>query len=353
MPNTIYTNTHFIKSGLLDYFTANPLSFLDIGARGGVHDIVEPISKITSVTGFEPNLAECQRLMQNPAVINPWHTFSLEPYALFSSEGESDFFEVVEPNNSSIYEPNPVLTNRYRMEKWKVKGRSKIAVTSLDKVHQSKYSESQYFGEFIKVDTQGSEYEILKGAENLLKKNTVGIMTEVSFCQLYSNQKLFSEVELLLRNYGFSFYGFSAQHYRSCKLLDKAKYLTRERLIYGDAIFLRDPFEETHPNITQRGARVLFLILLLFHLYDFAIELIRKQEIYGYQIMQEKHALDLIKCLAYEDPKNTFEKISLLYKQSLMDEDSSNALAAKFLAELKGLSNYDDFFGLSPLPKTL
>lgn len=224
MPKTIYTNPHFIKSGLRDYFTANPLSFLDIGARGGVHDIVEPISKITSVTGFEPNLAECQRLMQNPAVINPWHTFSLEPYALFSSEGESDFFEVVEPNNSSIYEPNPVLTNRYRMEKWKVKGRSKIAVTSLDKVHQSKYSESLYFGEFIKVDTQGSEYEILKGAENLLKKIPWALWPKSHFVSSTVIKNCFLRWNCYCAIMAFRFTGFLPS------ITDHANYLIRRNI---------------------------------------------------------------------------------------------------------------------------
>ncbi|NBV29422.1 hypothetical protein EBS02_10520, partial [bacterium] len=79
MAKNIITNPHFIESGLLDYFNENPISFIDIGARGGAHDIVNPIAKITSVLGFEPNQSECERLMQKPEVVEPWHTFSLEP----------------------------------------------------------------------------------------------------------------------------------------------------------------------------------------------------------------------------------------------------------------------------------
>jgi FkbM family methyltransferase len=352
MPKNIFDNPRFIESGLRDYFDANPLSFLDIGARGGVHDIVEPISKITSVIGFEPNIAECQRLMQNPLVINPWHTFSLEQVALFSDERQSNFFEVIEPNNSSIYEPNPVLTNRYGMGKWAVKGKSKIAVTTLDNVHKSKYGESQYSGEFIKIDTQGSEYDILKGAECLLKQTTVCVMVEVSFCELYKNQKLFSEVEIFLRNCGFSFYGFTAQHFRSCKLIDKRVHSTRERLIYGDAIFFKDPFDSNSSAVNERSLKVLFILLLIFGHYDFAIELVEKQEILGFNIINMNHAKDIVHTLAFIDQGAIMSKIEALCSDAGKDQISLVPLVARFVSEIAFQANHDDLLNKSPLPKT-
>ncbi len=55
---------------------------------------------------------------------------------------------------------------------------------------------------FLKIDTQGYEDRILKGAPQLIKK-TAGIQLELSLIPLYENQKLFDEMIPVLKNMGF------------------------------------------------------------------------------------------------------------------------------------------------------
>ena len=37
-----------------EWFSEQPLGFVDIGARGGVHPLVAPLGECVSVLGFEP-----------------------------------------------------------------------------------------------------------------------------------------------------------------------------------------------------------------------------------------------------------------------------------------------------------
>ena len=56
---------------------------------------------------------------------------------------------------------------------------------------------------FLSLDTQGSEYEILKGSIECLKKSIVAIKTEINFVEIYKNSKLFSDIDKLLCEHGF------------------------------------------------------------------------------------------------------------------------------------------------------
>lgn len=61
--------------------------------------------------------------------------------------------------------------------------------------------------DFLSVDTQGSELEILEGAEMTLA-SCVGVQLEVSFVELYQGQPLFGEIDKFLRLKGFEFIKF-------------------------------------------------------------------------------------------------------------------------------------------------
>src|SRR6266567_2061321 len=135
-----------------------------------------------------------------------------------------------------------------------------VGLGFIDDVLQ-RHSLSPQFGEFIKLDTQGTEYEILQGAARALSERTVALLVEVWFCTPYQDQKLFSELELYLRSFGFAFYG-ATPHYRSRKLVDKRRQVTRERPLWADAIFLKDPLNSPG-KLSSRQIYALFICSLL------------------------------------------------------------------------------------------
>ena len=57
------------------------LSFIDVGARGGVHRIVERLAGVTAVLAFEPDKEECERMNREMASGSPWAQYADEPAA--------------------------------------------------------------------------------------------------------------------------------------------------------------------------------------------------------------------------------------------------------------------------------
>lgn len=257
---------------------ATPLGFVDVGARGGVHPLVDPVARHTAVLGFEPAADECARLQAELALGSPWARCDLEPQALGAAPGAAELHVLSAPTNSSLRAPNHAFTERYAMAKWRELGREPLALTTLDHVLFAERSAETFWGEIVKLDTQGTEHEILRGARRTLRERTVALVCEVSFCELYRGQRLFSEVEILLRRSGFAFYGFASLHHRSKRALDKRASAGRERLLYADAVFLRDPLPggpAADLPCEPRRLHVLFVAALLLGYGDFALELAR------------------------------------------------------------------------------
>jgi hypothetical protein len=159
------------------------------------------------------------------------------------------------------------------MEKWREIRRTDLTTTTLDEVLARKASAVPW-GEMIKVDTQGTEFEILDGARRTLRERTCFLCIEVSFCELYRGQKLFSDVEKLLRDLGFSFYGFDRVFNRSRKALDKRDEWGRERMIQADAYFMRDPGDRPTDPRGRREVAVTAVGAFIAGYHDLALELV-------------------------------------------------------------------------------
>jgi FkbM family methyltransferase len=268
-----------LASAILRLLGDRPIGFVDVGARGGVHPIVDPIGPAVAVLGFEPDPAESERLRGDRSLMQRYARLQIETAALADRIGPATLYEVSAPTNSSLRSPNSVFVERYGMTKWHTVGQVPIDTTTLDHVlFERRQSESEW-GEAIKIDTQGTEYEILLGAARTLRERTMFVCVEVSFCELYVGQKLFSDVELLLRQHGFAFYGFDRTFNRSRKSLDKRNCWGRERPIQADAYFFKDPFDR-NPDFVRPANRRIWTILAAFAFmtgyHDFALELLER-----------------------------------------------------------------------------
>jgi len=135
---------------------------------------------------------------------------------------------------------------------------------------------SSSVGEFIKLDTQGNEYEILQGAQRLLNERCLGIFAEVEFYDIYQDQKTHAELNILLKDYGFSIYGLFPSYW-STKTLDCRNYVTKERALWADTLYFKDPLDthNAHRHFSDRDIQVLTLIAIMMKFYDYAFELIR------------------------------------------------------------------------------
>ena len=68
----------------------------------------------------------------------------------------------------------------------------------------------------MKLDIQGAELEVLKGAKKTLS-NTLGLEIEVEFVHLYTNQPLFGDLYTFLSSHNFELMDFtSIQRWATC-----------------------------------------------------------------------------------------------------------------------------------------
>lgn len=340
--NALADDPDFASSAPGRTLARTPLGFVDVGARGGVHPLVEPLARHTAVLGFEPAADECDRLRTEIAKGSPWACCEIEPQALGERRGTAELHILSAPTNSSLRHPNDDFTRRYGMVKWRVLGREPLETTTLDHILFEERADETFWGELLKLDTQGTEYEILDGARRTLAERTVAVVSEVSFCELYRGQRLFSEVELLLREHGFSFYGFATLHHRSQRALDKRASAGRERLLYADAVFLRDPLPggpAADLPTDERRLHALFTSALLLGYGDFALELARATFADG----AERERIEaLVKRTSAHEPTAARDAALALADDVRTSPELANVAVGRFVDARRWCWNYDD-----------
>lgn len=320
-----------------------PLGFVDVGARGGVHDLVASVAAVTAVLGFEPDERACQDI--NKAYESsplPWAALKILPAALAQEHGNATLYLCSAPTNHSLLPVSEVFAKRYRMEKFRQTGHLSLETQTLDSVLFGPLAKEPCWGEFIKLDTQGSEFEILKGADRTLRERTVALFVEVEFCQIYEGQKLFSDVEALLREYGFSFYGFHSTHERSRKLLDKKRFLGRERLLHADAVFFKDPLpcSSRYLHLSDRQVAVLFTCAVILGYFDFALEL--ASETFASSGEEKERVAHLIHSFSLHTPNASADAIRLLSEQVQAQPELANIHLGRFIDKHRAMCNFED-----------
>lgn len=273
MEKNFLTLSPFTKSATFRELQANPLGFIDVGARGGIHSVVEPLSRITAVLAFEPDAAECDRLQKTETA---FAHFKVEPKALGKDFRKSSLHILKNSVNSSLLHPNLNFAKRYQNSGYELLSIEEVETHSLDELLSSR-NDGFIWGELIKLDVQGAELDILMGAKNLLQETTVAAIIEVEFCHLYNKQPLFSEVEQFMRSQGFTFYGFMNCNYRSSSLrnlIELKNTQWQERLIHADAVWFKDPFDGD-VKFSDRNYHTLFASALLLGYFDLAAEILK------------------------------------------------------------------------------
>lgn len=191
----------------------------------------------------------------------------------------------------------------------------------------------------MEIEAQGTEYDILNGAAQILRDRTVAVIVKTCFFQLYKNQRCFSEVELWLRCQGFTLYGFHHLNYCRQGHLDKKTEFGRERLFFTDAIFFRDPFDgRRDPHLfTQRQIKSLIVATILLRYYDFALELLKLWE-----SSESDHALleKAIHQIALVSPRQCAQEIDSLQRIVSSQSEWAQILIGRFVDRRRGFPDY-------------
>jgi FkbM family methyltransferase len=203
------------------------IRLIDVGTRGGIHPRWKPFYETLEVMAFEPNAQECAALNSGR------YPYSVRfiPAALGAGDGQrATLFICRKPGCSSVLRPNIELCGIYPFGKYmEVVDEHPVTLQRMDTVC------GDFQPDVLKVDTQGTELDVLRGAGRLLD-NALAVELEVGFVQLYLGQPLFADVDCFMRQQGFTLRGLRRTYWRA-----KANHVHSDggQIMHGDALYLR------------------------------------------------------------------------------------------------------------------
>jgi FkbM family methyltransferase len=187
---------------ILDKNGVTGLTLADVGAKDGLEFIPE-LSGITTIHAFEPNPHEYKKL-QEMYKDHSFKSLHLNETGLGETNGVARFTVTNHASMSSLLEPDMDNYEKHfgtyqEFNAWK------NAVHTSAHISIKLQTSDDYFKsnaiDYLKLDTQGSELSILKGAKNLLSAKKIQVIkVEVSTIPIYKEQAVFSDIDIFLRN---------------------------------------------------------------------------------------------------------------------------------------------------------
>ena len=184
----------------LEHFNVNVV--LDVGANTGQFATqLRSAGYQGKIISFEPLSAEHAKLIVAASRDPKWHVH--ERGAIGDHDGEIKFNVAGNSVSSSVL---PMLELHSSIAQGSAYVASEtVPLYRLDTV-APQYLQAGACG-FLKIDTQGFEWEVLDGAQNLLPQ-LKGVLCELSLVPLYRGQHLWREIIDRLEAAGFSLWSF-------------------------------------------------------------------------------------------------------------------------------------------------
>jgi FkbM family methyltransferase len=207
-----------------------------------MHPSWRPFRGDLKYLAFEPDAEEAERLR----LANRDKGFEVVEAALYNKAGEFDFHLLVHRGMSSMLKPD------LRSEAFKdlkpglgeIERIVKIQTQTIDHFTQ----QNGWVVDFLKVDTEGTEHEVIESADATLDNGVLGVRSSVNFNHAFFNQTLFSTTHDYLVGKGFmllnlDYFGFG---YPKLGLFKKPDPNLPEPGRYGvlvacDAVWIRRP----------------------------------------------------------------------------------------------------------------
>jgi FkbM family methyltransferase len=260
-----------------------PIRLIDVGARFGVVDRWSLLGARAEILAFEPDAAECARLNQAA----PPHVRYLA-VGLAADSGEQVLHITSEPACSSVYQPIPELYGWPGLTCTSPASTTVMMVRKLDEVVAD-----INFGAtaVLKIDTQGSELDILRGAKRTLETCSL-VEVEVEFNAIYAGQPIFWQVDKFMREQGFVLWRLENLVHYGPETVDVAKsqffiagdpaptnftWAPSGQLYWTQALYVPATFPpSSHAPIQKLDARIGAVVAGLYGLWDLSLELTRK-----------------------------------------------------------------------------
>lgn len=268
-----------------DVFRDDPVTIVDVGARWGFNPEWEVFGKCLRVYCFEPDEEECRRLNASAG-----KNVTYIPCALGRQEGEATLYETRLSASSGLYKTNMDYFSRL------LNRENGITVAERTIRLQTLAGALRQFGvraiDFIKLDVEGAELDVLMGGEPCLEDGLLlGILSEVRFQEEINGCPVYWQLDEYVRRFGFRLYGLQFTHqsrhalpypgladYRTPEGQRFFAYTTHGQIMDGDALYFRDLLvpanQRRRAQATAAQLLKLAAFLEIYCLNDCAAELI-------------------------------------------------------------------------------
>jgi len=266
---------------------APKIDFLDIGSRGGIEGWLKIIEK---------NLDIVKEIEADMGI------------AAFNKKIKGvDFFSTKQdPGESSLFEPNKKLSI-YEGQSSKLDFQKITTNTNtLDNLFLKKNID------LIKIDTQGSEYEIIEGGLNFIRQNKPLLFLETWAFEYYKNIKLFDQIIAQLRTVNYELYGLDLAAAHRIDLRKSFKSNLGGQRHTGFNIFMAPNLDEIKKLDPEKRVKISFIFFvhdLISHAY-FLIDDIENSE---FKTQMELLIKKRIKYKKFYALKRMFQNINLKF----------------------------------------
>lgn len=190
--------------------------FIDVGCNRGLY-IDEFYRGKNNITAhcFEPIKSLYDDLVDK---YEEYQQLKLNNFAISDTNDEIDFFELVDPITdgcSSIIKRNIFDELKWEYKQYKVKTQTLDDYCLKEKINHI---------DFLKIDVEGAEYKVLKGANKLLKEK------KISYIQIeYGNTTKDANINLIdiisyINSYGYELYYYNNNEFNHINNINYIKY---------------------------------------------------------------------------------------------------------------------------------
>ena len=316
-----------IDNSLLDQ---NNLNIVDIGAAGGIHNRWSLFHPLVKEILFEPDKDEYKKLINisdpNSLIINS---------ALAGTKRRIKFYVTQKQECSSCYMPNTEFLSLFDgADRFDILQTLSIEVDTLtNQLNKNSITEV----DFIKIDTQGSELDILEGSLDFLSR-AVGIEVEMEFVEVYKGQPLFDEVHSFLIRNGYNLFDIKRYYW---KRKNEPPNTNKGQLIFGDGLYFRSPENILSiKDVDEKKVIRSIYVYIAYGYYDLArnlYELSKKEDIFSSKSLLKLETIISKNKLNQAFPnfkgkdriKKTLENLASMFSDKEFSAGSDNNLGNK------------------------
>ena len=274
-------------------FTGQPFHLFDVGVSGGIDGHWRRFASDLRVWGFDPLVAEVERLNGQAKPGEFYEAAFVGSPEYREKYTHDDWWTVESRTNQSFGRTSAAWAQQFLQMDWtkEVYNHDAEVVFADRVVSLDSYCREQAIDhvDFLKIDTDGSDFEVLDGSRGLLRSGgLLGLQVEAQFHgAVHSEANLFANIDCLLRQNGFSLFDLDLWRYSRASLprpffYDIAGQTTQGQIAWGEALYLRDLgdpiYEQKWPDFEVSIAAILKTIALfdMFNLQDCAVEVLLK-----------------------------------------------------------------------------